>query len=88
MNEEEQGARSSFGSFSYNDSEGYRKSTDKLWQDVYQYPTDRSFFKRSKEHLEEKASIELNTIPSAKDAWSIYDPEKEPERPFSVFKLG
>ena len=86
INDEASGARQIFGSFSYNDSEGYKKSAEQLWEDVYQYPADRSFFKRRKEDHEEKEKVELLTIPSAKDAWSIYDPEKQQEKPFSIFK--
>lgn len=35
-----------FKKFTFNDSDLYRKSTDQLWNEIYQYPADMSFFKK------------------------------------------
>jgi hypothetical protein len=65
-----------FRQFSYNDSECFKKSTEQLWRDIYQYPSGDSFFRKNKNQREDKEVSNEHTIPSAREAWSVYDPEK------------
>jgi hypothetical protein len=37
-----------FRQFTFNDSALFRESTNQLWNEIYQYPSDTSFFKKQK----------------------------------------
>lgn len=64
----------SFKKFTYNDSQIYRESVDQLWNDIYQYPSNMGFFPKRQPTEESSCASERRSVPSAREAWSIYDP--------------